>query len=76
MVPAATLREHVAFLFYLRGAVDIILHAGIHAQPSRPTSYVVALCWVASALILDNAELCGLFELAKRLDRVVELVMT
>lgn len=75
MVPAATFREHVAFLFYLRGAVDIILHAGIHAHPSRPTSYV-ALCRVATALILNYAELCGLLELAEWLDRVVELVMT
>lgn len=75
MVPAATFREHVAFLFYLRGAVDIILHSGIHAHPGRPTSYVVALCRVAPALVLDYAELCGLLELAKRLDRVVELVM-
>jgi len=78
VVPAATFREHVAFLFYLRRAVDIILHAGIHAHPSRPiiSSSYVALCRVATALILNYAELCGLLELAEWLDRVVELVMT
>jgi hypothetical protein len=78
MVPAATFREHVAFLFYLRGAVDIILHAGINAHPSRPIiiSSYVALCRVATALILNDAELCGLLELPEWLDRVVELVMT
>ena len=78
MVPAATFREHVAFLFYLRGAVDIILHAGINANPGRSiiSSSYVALCRVATALILNYPELSGLLELAEWLDRVVELVMT
>jgi len=77
VVPAAPLRKHVAFLFYLRRAVDIILHAGSYTHASRPTRYIGLCRGAATALILNYSELLGgLLELAERLYGVVELVMT
>ena len=77
MVPATTFWKHVAFLFYLRGAVQIILLlTGSHTHPAPSSQYVPLYPRATTTLVLNYAELCGFIELAEGLDRVVELVMT
>ena len=66
MVPTATLRQHVAFLFYLWGAVHhprSLIPLRLHLIPLHP---------IVINLILS---ICSL-NFPERLDRVVELVMT